>query len=67
MKKSSLEGKRIELVETLDPWSHLKPGDKGTVEFVDDLGTIFVDWDNGCGLGLVPGEDEYKFLEKGGE
>ena len=32
-------------------------GTAGTVEEVDDLGTIHVKWDNGCGLGVIPGED----------
>ena len=61
--KSNLAGKRIELVLTTDNYTTLKPGDRGTVDFVDDLGTIHVTWDNGSNLGLVPGEDQYKLLE----
>ena len=63
MMKSNLSGKRIELVLTTDKFTTLKPGEKGTVDFVDDLGTIHVTWDNGSNLGLVPGEDQYKLLE----
>ena len=57
--KNQLEGKRIEMVSTSDPYTNLKAGDLGTVEFVDDMGTIHVAWDNGSMLGLVPGEDQY--------
>jgi hypothetical protein len=54
-------GTRIELIHISDPWTNLVPGDKGTIEFIDDTGTIFVKWDNDKSkLGLVPGEDEWK-------
>jgi len=45
-----------------DPYSKLKPGDRGTVSFVDDTGTIFCSWDNGSRLGAVYGEDVLKKL-----
>ena len=61
--KDQLNGKRIELISTSDPYTELKPGDLGTVDFVDDLGTIHINWDNGSQLGLVPGEDQYKIVE----
>ena len=61
--KKQLKGKRIELISTTDPYTELKPGDRGTVDFEDDMGTIHVNWDNGSQLGLVPGEDQYKLLE----
>jgi uncharacterized protein DUF4314 len=37
-------GDRIELVACSDPCTRLLPGERGTVEFVDDLGTVFVQW-----------------------
>jgi len=56
-------GTRVELVMTSDPHpGKLKSGEKGTVSFVDDAGTIHVDWDCGSKLGLIPGEDVYKVL-----
>ena len=61
--KNQLKGKRIELISTTDPYTELRPGDRGTVDFMDDMGTIHVNWDNGSQLGLVPGEDQYKLLE----
>ena len=57
------EGTRIALVYMgPDPYSKLKPGDRGTVNHVDDTGTIFVRWDCGSGLGLVYGEDSCRKL-----
>lgn len=51
-------GTRVELVRMNDPYSKLQPGDRGTVEFVDDVGTVFCSWDRGSCLGVVYGEDE---------
>lgn len=58
-------GTRVELVSMNDPYSKLKPGDRGTVRSVDDTGTVFVGWDCGSGLGVVYGEDEIRILEGG--
>ena len=56
-------GCRVELVSMNDPYNRkLKPGDQGTVRLVDDIGTIFVDWDCGSGLGVAYGEDCVKRL-----
>lgn len=57
IRKMYPKGTRVELVEMYDPYSRLKPGDKGTVRLVDDTGTVFVDWDSGSGLGIVYGVD----------
>lgn len=51
-------GTRVELIRMNDPYSRLQPGDCGTVEFVDDIGTVFCSWDRGSSLGVVYGEDE---------
>ncbi len=56
------KGTRVELMSMDDPYSKLKPGDQGTVEMVDDIGTIFVRWDCGSGLGVAYGEDSIKKL-----
>ena len=51
-------GCRVELIRMgPDPYSKLKSGDQGTVKCVDDIGTVFVSWDCGSGLGMVYGED----------
>ena len=56
------KGCRVKLVSMDDPYSSLKPGDIGTVRFVDDTGTVFVNWDCGSSLGIVYGVDEIKKL-----
>ena len=53
-------GCRVELVFMDDPYTKLKPGDKGSVRNIDDIGTIFVAWDCGSGLGIAYGEDIIK-------
>ncbi len=55
-------GTRVELVSMSDPYTKLKPGDQGTVRLVDDIGTVFVDWDCGSGLGAAYGADEIKVI-----
>ncbi|MGJ9482412.1 DUF4314 domain-containing protein [Actinotignum sp. GS-2025e] len=55
-------GDRIRLVYTSDPYTNLKPGDEGAVVFVDDAGTVHINWDNGSRLGLIPGEDQWETI-----
>ena len=55
-------GCRVELVRMNDPYTKLKPGDRGTVAMVDSIGTVFVNWDCGSGLGIVCGEDSCRIL-----
>ena len=54
-------GRRIELVRMDDPQAP-PAGTRGTVLAVDDAGDLIVDWDNGCGLKLVPGVDGFRVL-----
>lgn len=49
-----LIGCRIRLRYTNDPYTELRPGDEGVVDFIDDYGTIFVKWDAGSRLGINP-------------
>ena len=53
-------GCRVALVRTSDPYTTLVPGDLGTVDFLDSIGTIFITWDNGSTLGMAFGEDEVR-------
>ena len=62
VRKMYPKGTRVELIHMDDPYSHLKPGDKGSVRLVDDTATVFVDWDCGSGLGVVYGEDQIRRL-----
>ena len=38
-------------------------GTKGTVKGVDDIGSLIVKWDNGCGLNVAYGVDEVEKLD----
>lgn len=55
-------GERVELVRMDDPYSKLIPGDQGTVTFVDDIGTVFVNWDCGSSIGVAYGVDSIRRL-----
>ena len=62
--EKSMIGKRIRLQYTNDPYTNLKPGDEGVVSFIDDFGTISVNWDSGSNLGLNPEfGDRYVLIE----
>lgn len=52
-------GTRIEIVRMEDSQA-VGPGTKGTVTFIDAMGTIHMAWDNGRTLGLIPGEDVFR-------
>lgn len=54
-------GMRIELIH-MDDVQAPPAGTHGTITAVDDVGDLIVTWDNGCGLKLIPSEDEFKVL-----
>lgn len=56
------KGTRIRLQEMNDPQA-VPSGTIGTVEHVDDAGTIHMHWLNGSGLGLIEGEDKFSVME----
>lgn len=56
-------GCRVELVRMNDPKAP-PVGTKGTVRGVDDIGSIMVAWDNGCGLSVAYGEDTCKVVSE---
>ena len=64
LKSQYPSGIRVELVRMEDPYTRLQPGDPGSVSFVDDTGTIFVNWDSGSRLGVVFGEDEIRKIQE---
>ena len=62
VKEQYLPGTRIRLNSMEDPYAPILPGTEGEVDFVDDIGTIHMKWDNGRTLGIVPGEDSFTVL-----
>lgn len=56
IKNTYKKGDRVRLIHMDDPQAP-PAGTEGTVRGVDDIGTVFVRWDTGSGLGAVYGED----------
>lgn len=62
LRKVYLKGTRVKLQYMND--TQAPPiGTLGTVEHVDDAGTIHVNWDNGSGLGVILGEDKVEIVK----
>ncbi len=62
LRKEYPVGCKVELLEMNDtqaPPIHTK----GVVRHVDDIGTIFVNWETGSGLGVAYGEDRCRRID----
>lgn len=62
LKKQYPKGTEVELIE-MDDFQAPPSGTKGIVRYVDDAGTIHVRWENGSGLGLIYGQDQFKKIK----
>lgn len=62
LRKTYPVGAKVELVR-MDDVQAPPVGTRGVVEFIDDIGTIHVKWENGSSLGVVYGEDLCKVIE----
>ena len=66
--KPDVVGKRIELIRTNDPYTDLKPGDRGTVVDVTELPyedtrfKVWIHWDSGSRLAILEGHDDYRIV-----
>lgn len=56
-----VKGTKIYLIKMRDKYAP-PPKTIGTVEFVDDIGQIHCNWNNGSSLALVEGIDQFKVL-----
>ena len=54
------KGTRVEVIEMGDDPRPIEPGTKGTVDVVDDMGTVHCTFDNGRRLGLIPNVDVFQ-------
>ncbi len=63
------KGDRIRLLHMPDDPDPIPAGSTGTIESVTEgpLGQIWVRWDNGRSLALVPGVDRFEVIERGPE
>jgi Domain of unknown function (DUF4314) len=58
-------GDRVELIETDDTFTRLRKGSKGTVfKIEEDQELVWIEWDNGEKLALIPGVDKFKIVKK---
>ena len=55
-------GTKIQCIKMDDPYHAIAPGFIGTVDYVDDAGTIHMSWENGSSLGLILGGDRFKII-----
>lgn len=62
LKKAYPPGTRIVLNSMDDDPRPIERGTRGTVEFVDDIGTVHCEFDSGRSLGLIDGEDNFRAL-----
>ncbi len=46
-----------------NPYAPIPPGIEGTVDFVDDIGTLHCNFDNGRSLGVIVGEDSFTVIK----
>ena len=58
------EGTRICVDSMGDDPRPIEPGTKGTVIWVDDIGTVHCNFDNGRRLGLIVGEDSFHVIQQ---
>ncbi|HBH94459.1 MAG TPA: DUF4314 domain-containing protein [Ruminococcaceae bacterium] len=52
-------GTRVQLDSMVNDPKPVPNGSKGVVSFVDDCGTVFVNFDNGRSLGICPEVDSF--------
>lgn len=60
----SLRGQRVELIYTNDPYTKLRPGDRGTIKF-ELHDSLSVMWDSGSALSMRECDgDRFMFVEE---
>ena len=55
-------GQRIRLLHMEDPYDPVPDGTEGEIAFVDDVGQVHMNWDNGRSLALVPNVDSFETI-----
>lgn len=62
LRKKYPEGTVLEMVEMVNDPRPIEKGTRGTVRYVDDMGTIHMAWQNGRTLGICPEVDKFKIV-----
>jgi hypothetical protein len=63
LRRTYPKGTKVKLISMSDPYTTLRPGDVGVIDFIDDAGTAHVIWNNGSYLGVIFGEDRITIME----
>ena len=63
LRKTYPEGTKLRLI-SMDDKQAPQPGTIGTVDFIDDVGTIHMRWKTGSSLGLIPGTDMFEVVKE---
>lgn len=53
-------GDRIQMMDCKDRYAPILPGERGTIDHIDDMGTLHMRWDSGRTLGVCLEEDEVR-------
>lgn len=61
IKEKYVAGLKVELIKMYDLQAP-PPKIRGFIDFVDDVGTLHIRWENGSTLGLKIGVDEFKII-----
>lgn len=61
IKDKFVPGTKIKLLKMEDIQA-VPPNTIGVVQFVDDIGTIHMNWQTGSSLGLIVGKDEFEII-----
>lgn len=56
------KGSRVRLTKMGNDPHPIPRGSMGTLKYIDDVGQFHVKWDNGRGLALIIGEDQFQIL-----
>lgn len=64
IKEKYIPGMKIKLLEDTkeEPHHPIKAGETGTIDFVDAIGTIHIDWDCGRHFGLIANLDNFEII-----
>lgn len=57
-------GTKIRLLKTMDDMQPIEAGSCGEVDYVDDAGSIHMNWENGRTLALVDEVDKFEIISK---
>ena len=63
IKKKYQKGTKIKLIHMEDPYKHPADGSIGTVDHVDDAGSIHMTWECGSSLAILPDVDKFEVIE----